>query len=86
MTVPQPIAAPFKGIHLTWEQDGPVPIIRKDRVLQALGISQSTFDAVTNGYSDRPDWGDDFYEYDSLYECMLLVEGSEALRLHMFGF
>ncbi len=85
MTVPQPIGAPFRGITLTWEQDGPVPIIRASQVLSALEMTRSEFDAATRGCED-PSWGFAYFEYDALYEAMLQVAGSETLRLHMFGF
>ena len=85
MTVPQPIGAPFEGIDLTWEQDGPVPIIRASQVLRALGMTRAQFDTETQGCDD-PAWGYAYFEYDSLYEAMLQVAGSEALRIHMYGF
>jgi len=85
MTVPPPIEAPYRGITLTWEQDGPVPIIRASQVLRALGLTRAQFDAQSAGGED-PSWGFAYFEYDALYEALLKVAGSETLRLHMYGF
>jgi len=85
MTVPQPIGVPFKGVSLTWEQDGPVPIIRVDSVLTALGMTRQEFDTATL-VCENTYWGDDYFEYDCLYDAMLEIAGSRNLRVHMFGF
>jgi len=91
MTVPQPIEAPFKGITLTWEQDGPVPVIRAFSVLQALGMTRNEFDFIVYDEGlDTPVWhiptGVVYFEYDTLYDVLTVIPGAEALREHMYGF
>lgn len=69
----------YKGITLTWEQDGPVPVIKQAPVLQALDMSAEDFDAWIRGL-ENPYWGPDTFEYDALWDAMLKI--GAPMELH----